>query len=49
MRIRVLGLIVLGVLMWYPISAAAPNEAKATSGTVLDTFHRAASEADGDL
>ena len=49
MRKRVLGLIVLGVLMGYPISAAAPNEAKATIGTVLDSFHRAASEADGEL
>ncbi len=49
MRIRVLGLIVLGVLMWYPISAATPNEAEAAIDTVLDAFHRAASEADGGL
>ncbi len=49
MRIRVLGLSVLGVLMCCPIAAANPNEAEAAIGTVLDTFHRAASEADGKL
>ena len=49
MRNRVLGLIVLGVLMCGLISAETPNETEAAIGAVLDTFHRAASEADGEL
>jgi hypothetical protein len=46
---RVLGLIVFGILTCYLSSAATPNGSEAAIGTVLDTFHRAASEADGEL
>ena len=49
MRNRVLAPIVLGVLSCFPSTAATPDEAEAAVGAVLDTFHRAAAEADGDL
>ncbi len=44
-----IALVVLGVLFWPLSQSAASNEAEAAIGTVLDTFHRAASEADGKL
>ncbi len=49
MRNKVLGLFVLGVLLCSPSTAAIPDEAEAAVAVVLDTFHRAASEADGEL
>ncbi len=49
MRNRVFGLIVLGLLMCCSIPAATPNEAEAAIDSLLDIFHRAASEADGAL
>ena len=49
MRNRVLGLIVLWVFLCPPGLAATSNGAEEAIGAVLDTFHSAASEADGEL
>ena len=49
MRNGVSSLIILGVMLCPLSQSAASNEAEAAIDTVLDTFHRAASEADGEL
>lgn len=49
MRNRVLGLIVLWLVLCPQMTASASVEGQHAVGAVLDTLHRAASEADGAL
>ncbi len=49
MRNGVCSLIVLGIILCPLSQSAASNEAEAAIETVLDAFHLAASEADGEL